>query len=50
MVPQPKRTQLRTLIIIREKNRRHNEELHNLYSSSNLNGVNTSKRIKWAGT
>jgi hypothetical protein len=26
----------------------HNEELHNLYSSQNINKMITSQRIKWA--
>jgi hypothetical protein len=27
----------------------HNEELHNLYSSSNINRMIKSRRMRWAG-
>jgi hypothetical protein len=29
--------------------RLHNEELHNLYVSPNIIGVNKSRRMRWAG-
>jgi len=29
--------------------RMHNEELHNLYASPNINKMIKSRRIKWAG-
>jgi hypothetical protein len=33
----------------REWRRLHNEELHNLYRSSNIIRVNESRRLRWAG-